>query len=112
MIQIFVSVPDKKTATLLAKTLIQSKLAGCVQQLGPMTSTYYWQGKIETAEEWLCIIKTQKKLYKKLEALILKNHPYDVPEILAVPIVACSPKYKKWLLAETTVSNSHPNCHP
>ena len=68
-----------------------------VQIVGPITSTYRWQGKIETADEWQCWAKSRGELYEKIEAAIRRLHPYDVPEILALPVVASSSSYLKWL---------------
>ncbi len=73
------------------------RLAGCVQIVGPITSTYRWNDGIETADEWLCLIKTSQERYGELERAIRAVHPYDVPEILAVPVVAGSPSYLEWL---------------
>ncbi len=70
-----------------------------MQVAGPITSTYRWQGAIETGEEWLCLAKTMKANYAPLEAAIRELHPYEVPEILAVPIVAAHQAYLDWLAA-------------
>jgi periplasmic divalent cation tolerance protein len=69
--------------------------------LGPISSTYWWQGKIEDAQEWLCLAKTQAQLYEKLESLVKENHPYETPEIIAVPILAGNKGYLEWIDAET-----------
>jgi periplasmic divalent cation tolerance protein len=72
-----------------------------VQIVGPITSTYRWQGKIETSEEWQCWAKSRGELYAQIEQAIRRLHPYEVPEILAVPVVAGSDSYLKWLREET-----------
>jgi periplasmic divalent cation tolerance protein len=72
-----------------------------VQIVGPITSTYRWQGKIETSEEWQCWAKGRSELYAQIEQAIRRLHPYEVPEILAVPVVAGSEGYLKWLREET-----------
>ena len=77
--------------------IIEKKLAGCVQILGPIESTYWWIGKIETAKEWMIFIKTKKEVYAELEDFITNLHPYETPEIIAMPIVEGSKKYLKWL---------------
>ena len=69
---------------------------------GPITSTYRWRGKIERQEEWQCWAKTRGELFDRVEAAIRRIHPYEVPEIIAVPIVAGSAGYLSWLDAETT----------
>jgi len=68
-----------------------------VQILGPITSTYRWQGAVETSEEWLCLVKSRRELYPQIEEAIRRLHPYDVPEILAVPVVAGIASYVAWL---------------
>jgi periplasmic divalent cation tolerance protein len=80
---------------------VEQKLAACVQINGPIESTYRWKGKVETSTEWLCLIKTWEDLFGKVEAAIKKLHPYETPEIIAVPIVKGSKEYLTWLDAET-----------
>ena len=96
-VQVSTTTEAKSSAQTIARALIEQRLAACVQIVGPITSTYRWQGEIETAEEWLCLIKTRSDLYEQLEAAIREVHPYDVPEILAVPVVAGSEDYLAWL---------------
>lgn len=96
-IQVITTVSKKTDAGKIAKYLIDKRLAACVQIAGPIKSIYRWKGKIETAKEWVCIIKTKKSLYKKVEAAIKKIHPYEVPEIIAVPIAAANKDYLKWI---------------
>ena len=72
-----------------------------MQIAGPITSTYRWKGKVETAEEWLCLIKTRESLYQELEKAIISLHSYETPEIIAVPIVKGSKEYLQWLDDET-----------
>jgi periplasmic divalent cation tolerance protein len=96
-IQVITTISDKRGAEKIAKELINKRLAACVQILGPIKSIYRWKGKIETAKEWVCIIKTRISLYKKVEAAIKKIHPYEVPEIIAVPIALANKDYLKWI---------------
>jgi periplasmic divalent cation tolerance protein len=96
-IQVITTVSKKSDAEKIAKALIDKKLAACVQIGGPIKSIYRWKGKIETAKEWICVIKTRKNLYEKVEAAIKKIHPYEVPEIIAVPIGAANKDYLKWI---------------
>ena len=96
-IQVITTVSKKSDAEKIAKSLIDKRLAACVQIKGPIKSIYRWKGKIETAKEWMCIIKTRKILYKKVEKSIRKIHPYEVPEIIAVPIAAANKDYLKWI---------------
>jgi periplasmic divalent cation tolerance protein len=99
-IQVVTTAGTKADAQRIARAVIEKRLAGCVQIVGPITSTYWWQGEIETAEEWLCVIKSRRDLYEELEEAIREVHPYDVPEILAVPVTAGSRDYLRWLDSE------------
>jgi periplasmic divalent cation tolerance protein len=99
-IQVVTTTETKADAQAIAHAIVEKRLAGCVQIIGPITSTYWWQGEIETAEEWLCIIKSRQNLYEALEKAIREVHPYDVPEILAVPVTAGSEGYLEWLNSE------------
>jgi periplasmic divalent cation tolerance protein len=99
-IQVITTTETKSDAQAIARAVVQKRLAGCIQIIGPITSTYWWQGEIETAEEWLCVIKSRQDLYERLEAAIREVHPYDVPEILAVPVIAGSQDYLRWLDSE------------
>jgi periplasmic divalent cation tolerance protein len=99
-IQVITTTETKADAQAIAHAVVQKRLAACVQIIGPITSTYWWQGEIETAEEWLCVIKSRRDLYEQLEAAIKEVHPYDVPEILAVPVIAGSKDYLRWLDGE------------
>jgi periplasmic divalent cation tolerance protein len=96
-IQVITTTETEADAQVIAKALVDRRLAGCVQIIGPITSTYRWEGKIETAGEWLCVIKSRADLYEALEEAIRDVHPYDVPEILAVPVTAGSKDYLDWL---------------
>ena len=99
-IQVITTTETKAGAQAIANTLVAKRLAGCAQIIGPITSTYWWEGQIETAEEWLCVIKSRRDLYEELEKAIRELHPYDVPEILAVPVAAGSKDYLEWLDGE------------
>ena len=96
-IQIFTTTENKDDAGMIAETVVKKRLAACAQIVGPITSTYWWEGAMEKAEEWLCIMKSRKNLYDRLEEAILSVHPYDVPEVVAVPIVSGNQKYLQWL---------------
>ncbi|HVO66633.1 MAG TPA: divalent-cation tolerance protein CutA [Syntrophales bacterium] len=99
-IQVLTTTGRKEDAEKIAMTLVERKLAACVQILGPITSTYRWKGNIEAAEEWQCVIKSRKDLYKDIEKAIKSIHPYEVPEIIATPIIAGSKDYLDWLQGE------------
>ena len=96
-IQVVTTAASKEQAARIAQHLLDRRLAGCVQVSGPISSSNWWQGKLETAEEWYCIIKTTAARYPEVEAAIRTVHQYDVPEILAFPVVFGSKNYLDWL---------------
>jgi len=81
----------------IARELVEKSLAACCQISGPVASVYSWQGQTEVAEEYLCSFKTTRRAYPKLEAELLRLHPYDEPEIVALEINAGSAGYLSWL---------------
>lgn len=85
----------------IADHLVGQRLAACVQVTGPVSSTYRWQGNVEKADEFLCLIKTRRELAKEVEAAIRSLHSYDNPEIIVVPIEGGSSDYLGWIVAET-----------
>ena len=99
-IQITTTTDKKEDAERIALRLVEKKIAACVQIVGPITSIYRWKENIERAEEWQCIIKSREGLYKEIEHAIKSVHPYEVPEIIAIPIVAGSGEYLEWLRGE------------
>jgi periplasmic divalent cation tolerance protein len=96
-IQVSTTTEKREDAERIAAALVESRLAACVQILGPMTSTYRWKGRIETAGEWLCLAKSRRENYGALEEAIRKLHPYETPEIVATDITAGSRDYLGWL---------------
>jgi periplasmic divalent cation tolerance protein len=99
-IQIVTTTGSRQEADKIAEALVARRLAACVQVGGPITSTYRWQGKIETSQEWVCTIKTRRLHYASVEAAIAELHSYDVPEILAFSALAGGQKYLGWLAGE------------
>jgi len=99
-IQVVTATDKREDAEKIAITLIERKLAACVQIAGPIGSTYRWKGNIEKAEEWQCVIKSREDRYKEIEQVIKSIHPYEVPEIIAIPIIAGSGEYLDWLQGE------------
>jgi periplasmic divalent cation tolerance protein len=99
--------PDLLTARKLAESLVADKLAACVNILPSISSVYLWQGKIESASELLLLIKTRTDIYSELEAFIAKVHPYDVPEIVALPFVAGSSLYLSWISSSLEPTPKH-----
>ena len=100
-VQIVTTTETRDGAQAIATALVEERLAACVQVLGPMTSTFRWQGAVQTADEWLCVAKTRQSLYDAVEQTIRRLHTYDSPEIIATPIVAGSASYLDWVHAET-----------
>lgn len=99
-IQVITTVENTDQAKAIARTLLERRLAGCVQIIGPISSLYWWQGAIQEAEEHLCLIKTQIALYEAVEMAIKEVHPYTTPEILGVPATRGSQQYLDWLAGE------------
>ncbi|MBN1394735.1 MAG: divalent-cation tolerance protein CutA [Pirellulales bacterium] len=96
-IQVATTVGRREDAARIAGELVRRRLAACVQVIGPISSTYRWKGKIETAEEWQCWAKTRRDLYDEIERSIRELHAYEVPEIMAVPISAGGADYLAWI---------------
>ena len=92
--------PDAAAAAPLLDGLLEARLAACVQTL-PIQSAYRWKGAVQREPEQLLLIKTRVALYSAVEAHLRAHHPYEVPEIVLVPIAAGSPDYLRWLAAET-----------
>jgi len=84
----------------LATCILDKRLAACAQITGPITSLYWWQGKIENSKEYILSLKSTSDLYDSLEQLIKENHPYETPEIIATRLNRCSHEYKIWLEKE------------
>ena len=101
IIQVSTTVEKKEDADRIARTLVERRTAACVQVIGPVQSTYWWKGKIEVASEWLCVVKTREDLYEDLEANLKAVHPYEVPEVAAVPVTKGSKGYLRWIGEET-----------
>jgi periplasmic divalent cation tolerance protein len=98
---ILTNCPDEESVNAIALALVESKLAACVNILPRMQSIYRWQGVVESATEIPLFIKSTVTNYPALEAAIRERHPYDVPEIIALPIQAGLPAYLNWVAAET-----------
>jgi len=107
IIEVHTTIDSREAAQKIAEAIVSKRLAACVQVSGPITSTYWWQGAVEQAEEWLCTAKTRKELYNELEQAIREVHSYDVPEILAVDVVAGNIGYLDWVEQETRIDQLH-----
>ena len=100
---VLTNLPDRAAAEKLADTLIQKRVAACVNILAPCRSVYRWNGAVQHDEEHPVLIKTTRESYAALEAAIQEAHPYELPEIVAVPIERGLPAYLDWVVAETTL---------
>lgn len=100
-IVVYVTAPSEDAAAVIARALIEQKLAACVNIVRNIRSIYSWQGKIEDDDEVLMIIKTQKKHFDALSEKVKELHSYDVPEIIALPIFKGSDDYLEWIKAST-----------
>ncbi|MBI4754717.1 MAG: divalent-cation tolerance protein CutA [Betaproteobacteria bacterium] len=98
---VITNLPDEESARRLATTLVEARLAACVNILAPCRSVYRWQGAVENATEVPLLIKTTRSRYAELQAAVRAGHPYELPEIVAVPVVAGLPDYLSWVAAET-----------
>lgn len=104
LLLVITNMPDAESAARLAQRIIEARAAACVNQLAPCISTYRWQGSIETAAEVPLLIKTTKAAYPRLEQLIREEHPYELPEIIAVSVDAGLPAYLGWVSNETEIN--------
>lgn len=100
-IVVFITAPNEDDAAVMAKTLVESRLAACVNIIRNIRSIYSWQGNIEDDSEVLMIVKTRKELFEGLSSKVRELHSYDVPEIIAIPITDGSKDYLKWLKDST-----------
>jgi periplasmic divalent cation tolerance protein len=101
VIAVLTNLPDSETAINLARSLVDLRLAACVNVLAPVTSFYRWEDKIEQATEYPLLIKSTHERYIELEAAIRKGHPYTLPEIVAWPVERGLAEYLRWVEQET-----------
>ena len=103
-IQILTTVNDEKKAGEIARLLLRKRIVACVQIIGPISSSCWWKGSMVEAKEWMCLAKARAIDYEEIEATIKSAHPYEVPEILAVPVHFGNPAYLSWIREETAPS--------
>jgi len=96
-VQVSTTLPDENTAQRLGRSLVEERLAACAQVVGPVSSTYWWRGAVEQSREWYCYLKTTQASFAALSQRLKELHPYDVPEIIAVPILEGSSEYLRWI---------------
>ena len=98
---VITNLPDRASAERIAVSLVTENVAACVNILAECTSIYHWQGKLAHANEVPILIKTSRAVYPKLESVLRKLHPYEIPEIIAFPVSTGLPEYLKWVEQET-----------
>ena len=101
MLLVLTNLPERAAAERLAELLVEKQLAACVNILAPCRSVYRWQGAVRHDEEHPMLIKTTAERYPALEQALRSGHPYELPEIIAVPIEHGLPAYLQWVAAET-----------
>ncbi|MCP5140889.1 MAG: divalent-cation tolerance protein CutA [Chromatiales bacterium] len=98
---VYCTCPNHETARRIAALAVDAGVAACVNVLPGITSFYRWKGKLQQDEETLLLIKTRQTVYPKLEALVQQHHPYELPELVAVPITVGLPGYLAWIVQAT-----------
>lgn len=96
-IVVYVTVGSPEEGMRVARALVEERLAACVNRVHPVQSVYRWEGRVEESEEELLIIKTGRELFERLKKRVRELHSYSVPEVIALPIVAGSEDYLRWL---------------
>lgn len=105
-ILVLTTLPERTSAEALARQLLAARLAACIHIGATVRSLYHWHGEIETADEVPVAVKTRAELYPQVEAAIRAQHPYELPEIVAVPLTDGFPAYLDWIAAETAVAGA------
>ncbi len=100
-VQLQTTIDSRAKAIELVRSAVDARLAACGQVLGPVGSIYWWKGRVEETEEWLCLLKTRAALAERLEQFLLARHPYDVPEIVSLTIERTTEVYGDWIDSET-----------
>jgi periplasmic divalent cation tolerance protein len=100
-VQVTTTTDSRQEAAAIARSAVEERLAACAQLIGPIASTYWWEGEIESAEEWMVLFKTTADRFEELAGLITEQHSYDTPEIIATPVVAGSADYLGWVGEQT-----------
>ena len=106
MLLVWTNMPDRAAAERLAASLIKKKVAACVNILAPCRAIYRWKGETQHDEEYPVLIKSTAAAYPALESAIRAAHPYELPEIIAVPVERGLPAYLDWVAAETNTSRA------
>ncbi len=101
VVLVLTNLPSREAAVKLAEQLVAAKLAACINILAPCLSIYHWQGKTESADEFPVLIKTTESRYEEVQTMIRDLHPYELPEILCVPVAGGLPEYLQWVAAQS-----------
>jgi len=96
-IAVFMTISDEKEATKIVRSLLKDRLIACANIVGPVSSLFWWKGKIDKANEFLVIMKSRKNLFKRLSERVEELHSYEVPEVIALPVIEGLPSYLNWL---------------
>jgi len=96
-IVVIMTTSNKEEAEKIVRSLLKERLIACANILGPVSSLFWWQGKIDEAKEFLVFMKSHKSLFERLSERVREIHSYDVPEIIALPIIEGSPPYLDWM---------------
>lgn len=99
---VLVTCPNRRVATQLATRIVRARLAACVNIIPGIDSIFWWEGKVDRAREVLLLIKTTARRFESLRRAITRHHPYDVPEILALPIVKSHQPYAQWVASSVS----------
>jgi periplasmic divalent cation tolerance protein len=100
-VQVSTTTGTREDAERISQEIVEKRFAACAQIIGPITSQYWWKDNLETSEEWLLSMKTRMERYGDLEKAIKDIHPYETPEIIAIPILEGSREYLGWIKNET-----------
>ncbi len=101
-VQLVTTTETETEAQKIAQSLVDKSLAACVHVIGPVQSTYRWKGSLQTAQEWLCLAKTSRRMLDRAMEAVRELHSYEVPELVALPIIGGSPDYLEWLGGQLT----------
>jgi len=96
---------SREEARKIGRAMVKKRLAACAQISGPIESHFWWEGRLDRAEEWQCRFKTSERRYPELESAIAEMHSYEVPQIVAVPVNTALDSFGKWVMEETGTEN-------
>jgi len=105
-LQVTTTTDSRVEAERLGRVMVERRLAACAQIVGPVSSTYWWKGSMETTEEWMAVLKTTDELRSRLIAALKAEHSYETPDIVAVSIVDGLPDYLNWITEETRTKST------